>query len=213
MKMAARHRYCARITTSCPLCFFPPKKKKRVGKSESTGRGPCGDSAATEEQCFPAAKAAPQSKALESRRGRGRGRTRLRGESARSDLITAVEKSHSATSSPHGAGEKKRRCQRAKEGSRPPYALVPEEKARSAPAGRRQGQQSWRGRDIASAMQFLALGLQHRCGDSVNDRTTRCCCLATRFLASLGLHMALGRPMGQQHSTRGGRYGKDKERI
>lgn len=108
MKMAARHRYCARITTSCPLCFFPPKKKKRVGKSESTGRGPCGDSAATEEQCFPAAKAAPQSKALESRRGRGRGRTRLRGESARSDLITAVEKSHSATSSPHGAGKKKK---------------------------------------------------------------------------------------------------------
>lgn len=64
---------------------------------------------------------------------------RLRGESARSDL-TAVEKSHSATSSPlpaQGAKKKKRRCQRAKEGSRPPYALVPEEKARSAPLGDR----------------------------------------------------------------------------
>lgn len=56
------------IDCACLHFLFLPvtSHKKCVGKSESTGRGPCGHSAESEERCFQAAKA------LQSRRRRMR---------------------------------------------------------------------------------------------------------------------------------------------
>jgi hypothetical protein len=128
----------------------------------------------------------------------------MRGESMRSDL-TAVEQSEAlslpAQEKDAAEGQKKARGRRTSGGRS--CALVPEEKARS---GRPATGTKLEWRDIASAMQFLALHCTHHCSAApVTLLTIRRPDGA--FACPLPfLHMALERPMGHHHQRRTMQY-------
>lgn len=176
--------------------MFLTPTKKCVGKS---GRGPCGHSAATKERCFPAAKA-PQ-----SRRGRMRD---MRGESMRPCVQILQQLSRAK---PFHSRRRKKTLRKGKRrleagvqaGADPaPWSR----KRKPAPAGRPATGTKLEWRDIASAMQFLALHCTHHCSAApVTLLTIRRPDGA--FACPLPfLHMALERPMGHHHQRRTMQY-------